>query len=190
MEQLAASGAFLATKMNGAPLPKDHGCPVRLIVPGWYGCTCIKWVDEICFVDDAAEATSQMKEFATRTHQNGVPKLASEYKPATIDQAAMPIRVEQWNVDGTTKYNVVGVMWGGHKPTRDLQIRFLPDEAFVPVTTYHQASNATWTLWSQKWTPRSAGVYQIQLKIADATIPTRRLDEGYYVRAINIPGTM
>ena len=40
--------------MNGAPLPRDHGLPVRLLMPGWYGCTCIKWVDEIRFVDETS----------------------------------------------------------------------------------------------------------------------------------------
>ncbi len=37
-----AAGAFLATEMNGNPLTADHGAPVRLVVPGWYGCACIK----------------------------------------------------------------------------------------------------------------------------------------------------
>ena len=186
MDQLASSGAFLATKMNGQALPKDHGYPVRLFVPGWYGCTCIKWVEEISFPDENAEATSQMKEFADRTQQNGVPELARDYKPATIDQAAMPVRVEQWEVDGHYKYNVVGIMWGGHKLTNKLQIRFRPDEPFVPVETYHQTTNATWTLWSHKWTPPTTGIYRIQLKIADPTIPTRRLDQGYYIRSVNL----
>jgi DMSO/TMAO reductase YedYZ molybdopterin-dependent catalytic subunit len=74
--ELNAAGAFLATKLNGKPLSRDHGAPVRLLVPGWYGCTCIKWVDRITLVDDAAEATSQMAEYAGRTHQNGSPRLA------------------------------------------------------------------------------------------------------------------
>ena len=34
-------GAFLAVKMNGVGVPADHGQPVRLVVPGWYGCTWI-----------------------------------------------------------------------------------------------------------------------------------------------------
>src|SRR2546429_28841 len=45
-EQLEKAGAFLATELNGQPLPKDHGAPVRLVVPGWYGCTSIKWRSE------------------------------------------------------------------------------------------------------------------------------------------------
>jgi DMSO/TMAO reductase YedYZ molybdopterin-dependent catalytic subunit len=186
IDQLESAGAFLATKMNGETLPKDHGYPVRLVVPGWYGCTCIKWVNEISLVAEDVETTSQMKEFADRTHQNGVPQLAREFKPATIDQAAMPIKVEEWKVDGRTKYNVLGVMWGGHKQTRRLQIRFSPDESFVPVETYQQNSNSPWTLWSHRWTPKSPGIYHIQLKIGDSNIPMKRLDEGYYVRAVNI----
>ena len=61
--------AVLAVQMNGAPLPADHGGPARLVVPGWYGCACIKWVDRIERVADDAPATSQMLEFAARTHQ-------------------------------------------------------------------------------------------------------------------------
>src|ERR1700730_13152058 len=59
-DELRKAGAFLATEMNGSPLTSDHGAPVRLVVPGWYGCTCIKWVNEIAPVDEAAEATAQM----------------------------------------------------------------------------------------------------------------------------------
>ncbi|HEY2982200.1 MAG TPA: molybdopterin-dependent oxidoreductase, partial [Anaerolineales bacterium] len=68
-DELERSGAFLATALNGAPLPDDHGAPVRLVVPGWYGCTCIKWVNELRFVGDDEPATSQMREFASRTQQ-------------------------------------------------------------------------------------------------------------------------
>src|SRR5258708_38345155 len=100
LEQLRASKAFLATEMNGQPLSKDHGAPVRLVVPGWYGCASIKWVNAITFVDENFLATSQMQEFAARTDQQGVPKLARDYRPAIIDQAAMPIRVEKWLVNG------------------------------------------------------------------------------------------
>jgi DMSO/TMAO reductase YedYZ molybdopterin-dependent catalytic subunit len=33
--------------MNGAPLEPQHGFPVRLIVPGWYGMTSVKWLTRI-----------------------------------------------------------------------------------------------------------------------------------------------
>ena len=38
------SDALLAYEMGGAPLPPQHGFPLRLIVPGWYGMTSVKWL--------------------------------------------------------------------------------------------------------------------------------------------------
>src|SRR5215831_8420159 len=78
-DELRQTGAFLATGLDGAPLPPDHGAPVRLVVPGWYGCTCIKWVNELRFVGEDEPATSQMQEFASRTMQTGTPALARDY---------------------------------------------------------------------------------------------------------------
>src|SRR2546423_7425848 len=76
LEDLKSAQAFLATQMNGQPLTRDHGAPVRLVVPGWYGCTCIKWVTSITLLDENVEATSQMQEYASRTGQKGTPRLA------------------------------------------------------------------------------------------------------------------
>ena len=78
---LNSLGAFLAVRMNGEPLPPDHGMPVRLVVPGWYGCAWIKWVIAIRLVGADEPATTQMKEFAGRTHQTARHDLARDYVP-------------------------------------------------------------------------------------------------------------
>src|SRR5689334_11460509 len=41
------SGAIVAWEMNGTPLPPQHGYPLRLVVPGWYGMTNVKWLARI-----------------------------------------------------------------------------------------------------------------------------------------------
>ncbi|HEX7252482.1 MAG TPA: molybdopterin-dependent oxidoreductase, partial [Thermoanaerobaculia bacterium] len=99
-EDLVSTKAFLATGLDGKPLSKDHGAPVRLIVPGWYGCASVKWVDGLVIVDREVEATAQMKEYASRTNQDGLPMLAKDYRPPRVEPAALPIRVERWNRSG------------------------------------------------------------------------------------------
>jgi DMSO/TMAO reductase YedYZ molybdopterin-dependent catalytic subunit len=42
---------LLAYELNGAPLPPQHGFPLRLVVPGWYGMTNVKWLAEIRVLD-------------------------------------------------------------------------------------------------------------------------------------------
>ena len=185
-DQLAATGAFFATRMNGQPLPPDHGAPVRLIVPGWYGCTMAKWVDEIRFVTEEEPATAQMQEFAARTHQDGVPAMARDYRPAAMDQAAMPVRVEKWRVADGVEYRVLGIMWGGDRPTRALHIRFNDAASSVPVQSYRQTTNRTWTLWSHTWKPASPGTYRITMRVDDPAIRTRRLDQGFYARTVEL----
>ncbi len=42
---------LLAYAMNGAPLPPQHGFPLRLVVPGWYGMAHVKWLARIELLD-------------------------------------------------------------------------------------------------------------------------------------------
>jgi DMSO/TMAO reductase YedYZ molybdopterin-dependent catalytic subunit len=184
--ELKTTGAFLATRLNGKPLSRDHGAPVRLVVPGWYGCTCIKWVDRITFVDDAAEATSQMAEYAGRTHQNGTPRLAKDFLPARIDHAAMPIRVEKVRIAGEMRYRVVGLLWGGSATVTKLGIRFNPEEEYVPVESFEVPQTTPWTMWSHTWAPAERGRYTIRLTILEPSEQPKRLQSGYYARSVEI----
>ena len=187
VEEIERFGAFLATRMNGAPLTNDHGFPLRLVVPRWYGCACIKWVDAVAFVPDDARATSQMREFAARTFQHGIPERAREFAPPVMDHAAMPVRVEKWVVDGRILYRIVGIVWGGATPTDALAIRFKVGEGYIRVTSCPlPASTTTWSLWWHAWRPPARGRYDIALKIDDARIPTPRLDAYFYSRAVEV----
>jgi DMSO/TMAO reductase YedYZ molybdopterin-dependent catalytic subunit len=186
-DDLERAGAFFATEMNGVDLPADHGFPLRLVVPGWYGCACIKWVSRIDFVPDEAPATVQMQEFARRTHQNGVPALARDFAPPVIDLAATPVRVELWAINGLVVYRVVGVMWGGAKPTSALTIRFKHGQPFERVQHCPMPQTTTaWTLWSHLWRPESPGRYQIVMGVGDPSIRARRLDLFFYTREVRI----
>jgi DMSO/TMAO reductase YedYZ molybdopterin-dependent catalytic subunit len=186
-EELERTGAFFATRMNGAPLPDHHGGPIRLVVPGWYGCSSIKWVSRVDTVPDDEPATTQMIEFARRTHQDGLPKLAREYAAPAIELAAMPVRVEQWSTTGGTVYRVIGIVWGGEKPTNALTIRFKHNEPYVPVSDCPMpASTTTWSLWSHEWRPKEPGRYRIVLRPAEPAVKARRLDMFFYARDVEI----
>jgi sulfane dehydrogenase subunit SoxC len=50
-----AEHALLAYEMNGAPLPPQHGFPLRLVVPGWYGMSNVKWLARITLLEEQFE---------------------------------------------------------------------------------------------------------------------------------------
>jgi hypothetical protein len=55
----------------------------------------------------------------------------------------------------------------------------------VPVT-HVEAEPSSWGLWTQAWTPSRPGTYRIRLRLADPSVRTRRLDEGFYVRQVRV----
>jgi DMSO/TMAO reductase YedYZ molybdopterin-dependent catalytic subunit len=116
--------ALLATRMNGAPLPADHGAPVRLIVPGWYGCACIKWVNRIELVTDERRRRRRCGSSRASTHQVGV---ASSWRATTNAASSTRPRCRARREVDRRRPRVLssgGIIWGGSKPTNALSIRF------------------------------------------------------------------
>lgn len=177
------AGAWLVTHQDGAPVTPDHGAPVRLLVPGWYGCTNLKWVEQIAWVDDEAEATSQMLEFAGRTHQDGVPALARDYRPAAMQVSALATRVEVWELDGEQIVRVIGLLWGGARDPDVLRL-WMDDEDLGPVTLCAAREPYDWGLWEAFLPPRAGGT--VTLRLTAEGVPALRLDTRYYDRRVDL----
>jgi sulfane dehydrogenase subunit SoxC len=54
---------LLAYEMNGQPIPREHGGPVRAIVPGWYATDSVKWLDRIWFTDQEFTGVFQAHDY-------------------------------------------------------------------------------------------------------------------------------
>jgi hypothetical protein len=169
-------------------------------------------VNQINFVDNNQPATLQMQEFASRTFQRMridetnpqppglAPELARDYRPATIDQVAIPVRVEAWRLNGTVTYRVVGTTWGGPVRTEKLEIRFLHGNApkFEPVQFCQtKTSSPAYGIWCHQWQPRRPGTYWIEMRLADRKVRSRKMNVptaitrernvSYHARMVNIP---
>ena len=66
---------LLAYEVNGGPLPPQHGFPLRLLVPGWYGMTSVKWLARITVIDTPFTGYQQRHSYRLRQEEDeeGVP---------------------------------------------------------------------------------------------------------------------
>jgi DMSO/TMAO reductase YedYZ molybdopterin-dependent catalytic subunit len=66
---------LLAWEMNGAPLPPQHGFPLRLVVPGWYGMASVKWLKQIEVLSCPFEGYQQVDNYVYRRERTdpGIP---------------------------------------------------------------------------------------------------------------------
>jgi DMSO/TMAO reductase YedYZ molybdopterin-dependent catalytic subunit len=107
------SQALLAYAMNGEPLPTQHGYPVRLIVPGWYGVASVKWLTDIEAVRDAFGGFFQVTKYRFEVEQDG----RTSRDPVTLQRVRAlitePIADDELPVGDLA---VRGVAWSGAAP--------------------------------------------------------------------------
>ena len=66
LDEALRDDVLLAYGLNGAPLPPQHGFPLRLLVPGWYGMTNVKWLDRIEVLDRPFAGYQQASSYRLR----------------------------------------------------------------------------------------------------------------------------
>jgi hypothetical protein len=98
----------------------------------------------------------------------------------------MPIRIEKRFVNGKIEFHVIGIQWGGSRPTEGLEIQFNPEENYVPVEGLRRSEGDSWNFWRHIWTPQKPGTYLIRLRLKRPQPAITRVDSGYYVRAVEI----
>jgi sulfane dehydrogenase subunit SoxC len=70
LAELRAADAILAYEVNGVPLPPQHGFPLRLVVPGWYGMTSVKWLGRITLLDAPHDGYQMRQSYRLRQDED------------------------------------------------------------------------------------------------------------------------
>jgi DMSO/TMAO reductase YedYZ molybdopterin-dependent catalytic subunit len=68
--ELLDGDALLAYEVNGVPLPPQHGFPIRLVVPGWYGMTSVKWLARITLLDEPFDGYQMRHSYRLRQEED------------------------------------------------------------------------------------------------------------------------
>ena len=63
LDEAREPDVLLAYEMNAAPLLPQHGYPLRLVVPGWYGMTHVKWLHSIAAIPEPFDGWQQTEAY-------------------------------------------------------------------------------------------------------------------------------
>lgn len=75
---------LLAYEINGVPLPPQHGFPLRLVVPGWYGMTNVKWLARITVVDAPFDGYQMRQAYRMRHGEGDAGEPLSRIAPRSL----------------------------------------------------------------------------------------------------------
>jgi DMSO/TMAO reductase YedYZ molybdopterin-dependent catalytic subunit len=102
--------------MNGEPLPIQHGFPLRVIVPGWYAVTSVKWLTDIELIQDAFAGFFQVDRYVYEWERDG-------------DVVREPVRLQQ------VRSLVTEPVGGSDLPAGDLVVRGVAWSGAAPIAT-------------------------------------------------------
>jgi DMSO/TMAO reductase YedYZ molybdopterin-dependent catalytic subunit/rhodanese-related sulfurtransferase len=134
------AGAILAYAMNGEALPLQHGFPVRLIVPGWYGVASVKWLDSIELVDQPFDGYFQTTKYQYETD-------AMRREPVTLQRVrALLTQPADGEVLPVGEVTVRGVAWSGAAPIARVEIS-VDDEPWREARLVGDRQSHRWQWW-------------------------------------------
>jgi DMSO/TMAO reductase YedYZ molybdopterin-dependent catalytic subunit len=138
---------LLCWEMNGAPLPRANGFPLRLIAPGWYGIANVKWLKRIELRATRLENRFMGRDYVSiREEQRDGQSFWAETSVGRWRINSAPGRV----IRQGSQYRIAGAAWGAEIARVEVQI---DGGSWVRATLDRSPSEFAWKFWSLGWRP-------------------------------------
>ena len=161
LEKALDPDTLLAREMNGGSILPEHGGPLRLVVPGWYGMASVKWVTRIEALATSFRGYFQGDRYVYE-YENGSEPVREMRVRSLVTAPAEgetvprgPVRVAGWAWSGAAPIERVEVAAEGGGEWREARLE-------APSGPYG------WTRWEYEWRPESAGRHALRSRATDA----------------------
>lgn len=149
---------LLATRMNGEPLEADHGFPLRLFVPGWYGVASVKWLVRIAVIDKPFSGYFQTTKYTVR-RRSGTGLETAVVGPMAVKSEIL--RPRHGEVLGLGRNRVVGLAWAGEEAVARVEISTNGLNDWTPAELIGPRAPYSWTLFEATWQVDTPGDYSL-----------------------------
>jgi len=160
----ALQDTMLALRMNGSPLPRLHGGPARIIVPGWFGMASTKWVTRI-----RVEATPSDNHWIAKGYHYVYPGEDPATAPPVQELKVKSIIT--WPQEGSRlgggSVRFSGFAWGGPSAVRLVELSLDDGKSWRPAFLDPAMSPTSWRSWSLDLPVEQHGVVSVMARAID-----------------------
>ena len=159
---------LLAYEMNGQPLLPQHGFPLRLVVPGWYGMTNVKWLRRIELVDRPFAGYQQAVSYRLRTEdgEDGEP-LTRMLPRALMVPPGIPEFLSRRRTVAAGRVRLAGRAWSGWGPIERVEVSTDGGGSWAAADLGPPVPDSSWRAWSFDW-EAAPGEHELCARAADA----------------------
>ncbi len=168
---------LLAYGINGQPLPPQHGYPLRLIVPGWYGMTSVKWLTTITPVAEPFEGF-QMDAYRVRQalEDPGTPVTRMQPRSLMVPPGFPDFFTRIRHVE-PGRHTLTGRAWSGWGPIARVEVSIDGGSTWKDATLGQQSSHA-WVPWTLTW-DAAPGERELMTRATDVAGNVQPVDQPW-----------
>jgi sulfane dehydrogenase subunit SoxC len=160
---------LLAYELNGQPLPPQHGAPLRLVVPGWYGMASVKWLGRITVLDRAFEGYQQRVGYRLRQAEEEPGEALGRMLPrALMIPPGIPEFLTRERLVEQGPCVLEGRAWSGYGPIAEVSVSWDGGATWHEAELADQRTPWAWAGWRYVWEPGSPGRYELACRARDA----------------------
>ena len=160
---------LVAYAMNGEPLPPQHGFPLRLVVPGWYGMTSVKWLDRITVLDQPFEGYQQARGYRLRQTPDDPGEPVSRMLPRSLMiPPGIPDFATRDRLLEVGPCSLRGRAWSGFGPIERVDVSVDGGRSWSAARLAAQATEWSWVSWQFDWQLTEPGVHEVCCRAVDA----------------------
>ena len=169
LEQALADDVLVAFEMNGAPLPPQHGYPVRLVVPGWYGMAHVKWLSRVSVIDHEYDGYQNAVAYRTRQQPDDAGEAVTRINPrALLVPPGFPEFMTRERVLRTGVVELEGRAWSGWAPVEQVDVSTDDGATWQPAELTPSEHPWAWRRFTTTWTA-TPGRHVLRARAADAS---------------------
>lgn len=169
---------LLAYEMNGAALPVQHGYPLRVVVPGWYGMAHVKWLVRIDVVAGPFDGF-QMRAYRVRQQPNedGAPLTRIEPR-ALLVPPGFPDFMSRTRVLRAGRTTLEGRAWSGWGGVRAVEVSVDGGLTWASASVEPAPDRWGWARWTWDW-KATEGSYLLAARAHDTTGRGQPVDQPW-----------
>ena len=170
LEDALRDEVMLAWALNGAPLPPQHGYPLRLVVPGWYGMTHVKWLARITVLDEPFTGYQNARGYRLRQDpdEQGDPVSRMAVRALMVPPGIPDFATRRRFANAGETLTVEGRAWSGSGTVEAVEVSDDGGATWQPADLAPQRGAHAWRGWQFQWSPRTPGDYELRCRATDS----------------------
>ena len=162
-EKALSADPFLVYALNGEPLTRHQGSPLRLLIPGWYGVANVKWLSQIHVQEEQYLGKFQARWY--RTMRGEMIDGEIKWVEAAVTHMQLKSFIARVTRDGS-RHKVFGIVLNDGTPLKSVEVR-VDNGDWQPATIDPPSGKYSWKQFTYAWQGATPGEHTLVSRVTD-----------------------